>query len=262
MSNPRSKRQRVRSRSQSPAKSMQGSTKVLELLMNSVGDLLHPTLYQRLLSQIGERLGYHFQNNSQIPHPTNRQEMGRYLETLLSREGWDFSDVTQHTHDEEEVVFTIRSCPFGELGSQDTHVCMIEQGLIQGLAKPFASSPKLHIARGAGVPPRECRVTLSMDQPEEDVMDGVARASSLGSDELEELLENHGVSGAISKLSVREREVLTLIGDGLSDKVIADRLRISVRTVQGHGARIRHKFGVRSRTDLLRLSILQKLSRN
>lgn len=230
--------------------------------MNSVGDLLHPTVYERLLSQTGERLGLHFQNSSQIPKPTDRQALGEYIETLLRSEGWDFSKVTQHNHNGGDVEFVIRSCPFGALGSQDSHVCTIEQGLIQGLAKPLVSSPKLHIVRGAGAPPRECRVALSLDQPEEEVMGGVARARSLGLDMLEELLENHGISGSISKLSNREREVLTLLGEGLSDKAIADVLRISVRTVQGHGARIRHKLGIRSRTQLLRLSLLQKLSRN
>lgn len=229
--------------------------------MSSIGDLLHPTLYQRLLLKIGERLGHYFHNRSQIQKTSDPRALGEYVETLLRREGWDISRVTQE-HSGGKAEFTIRSCPFGELGGQDSHVCMLEQGLFQGLAKPFVSSPKVHVVRGSGVPPRECRVNLSLNQPEKDQITGAGPTHSLGPDMVGEVLVNHGVSGVISKLTDREREVLILIGDGLSDKAIADVLRISVRTVQGHGARIRYKLGIRSRTELLRLSILQKFSHN
>jgi excisionase family DNA binding protein len=49
-------------------------------------------------------------------------------------------------------------------------------------------------------------------------------------------------------LSARELDVLTLLARGLRDREIADALFISVRTVEGHVARILTKLGVTSRT--------------
>jgi non-specific serine/threonine protein kinase len=49
-------------------------------------------------------------------------------------------------------------------------------------------------------------------------------------------------------LSPRESEVLRLLVAGLPDRVIAEALSISVRTVEAHVARIHAKLGVRTRT--------------
>ncbi|MBI4233935.1 MAG: response regulator transcription factor [Chloroflexi bacterium] len=50
-------------------------------------------------------------------------------------------------------------------------------------------------------------------------------------------------------LSVREREVLELAARGLRNKVIAERLSLSVRTVEGHFNSILAKLGVSSRIE-------------
>lgn len=53
-------------------------------------------------------------------------------------------------------------------------------------------------------------------------------------------------------LSPREWQVALLISEGLSDKEIAARLGIGVRTVQGAAARVRAKLGFSSRLQILR----------
>ncbi|MBV8065062.1 MAG: alpha/beta fold hydrolase [Actinobacteria bacterium] len=52
----------------------------------------------------------------------------------------------------------------------------------------------------------------------------------------------------IEALSDREREVLRLVADGLSDADIAERLVLSRHTVHRHVANIRRKLGLRSRS--------------
>lgn len=53
------------------------------------------------------------------------------------------------------------------------------------------------------------------------------------------------------ELSVREREVLILLAEGLRYKQIADRLGISLDTVKSHASRVYRKTGASGRTDLL-----------
>ncbi len=60
-------------------------------------------------------------------------------------------------------------------------------------------------------------------------------------------------------LTPREREVLHLVAQGLSDAQAAEKLVVSVRTVNAHLASIYSKLGVNSRTAAVRLAIDHKL---
>lgn len=56
-----------------------------------------------------------------------------------------------------------------------------------------------------------------------------------------------------SELTEREREVMRLVVEGRPNKLIADALSISVRTVEVHRARVFDKLGVRSAVELANL---------
>jgi two-component system, NarL family, response regulator NreC len=60
-----------------------------------------------------------------------------------------------------------------------------------------------------------------------------------------------------SEPSEREHEVLRLIAWGYSNKEIAARLQLSVKTVEAHKANAMRKLGMRSRIDIVRYAILQ-----
>jgi non-specific serine/threonine protein kinase len=55
-----------------------------------------------------------------------------------------------------------------------------------------------------------------------------------------------------SPLSQREREIATLVAEGLSNREIAERLSISIRTAENHVSHILVKLGMRSRAQLVR----------
>lgn len=61
------------------------------------------------------------------------------------------------------------------------------------------------------------------------------------------------VSDRLAALSAREREVLDLILEGKMNKVIADCLGISMRTVEVHRAHIFDKMNVKTAVELARL---------
>ena len=61
------------------------------------------------------------------------------------------------------------------------------------------------------------------------------------------------VKSRLAALSVREREVLDLILAGKMNKVIADELGISMRTVEVHRAHIFDKMNVKTAVELARL---------
>jgi DNA-binding NarL/FixJ family response regulator len=59
----------------------------------------------------------------------------------------------------------------------------------------------------------------------------------------------------------REREIIQLLTEGLSNKEAAARLGISVKTIEAHRANIMRKLRLRSVTDLVRYAIRNKIAR-
>ena len=60
-----------------------------------------------------------------------------------------------------------------------------------------------------------------------------------------------------SALSERESEVLRLIASGYSNKEIAGRLSLSVKTVEAHKANAMRKLDLRGRIDIVKYALLQ-----
>ncbi len=58
-------------------------------------------------------------------------------------------------------------------------------------------------------------------------------------------------------LSQREAEVLRLIASGYSNKEIASRLTLSVKTVEAHKANAMRKLGLNGRIDIVKYALLQ-----
>ncbi len=62
-----------------------------------------------------------------------------------------------------------------------------------------------------------------------------------------------------SKLSKKEKVIVTYIIEGLSSKQIAERENLSVRTVDNHRANMMRKLGVKNAAELVKLSLEEKL---
>jgi two-component system, NarL family, response regulator NreC len=59
----------------------------------------------------------------------------------------------------------------------------------------------------------------------------------------------------LGTLSEREREVLTLVAQGHTNQAIADRLDLSVKTVESYRARLMSKLGLQSRAELTQFAL-------
>lgn len=59
----------------------------------------------------------------------------------------------------------------------------------------------------------------------------------------------------LADITTREREVLELLAAGMTDRLIAEKLMISLATVRSHLDRIRGKTGSRRRAELTRLAV-------
>jgi len=78
---------------------------------------------------------------------------------------------------------------------------------------------------------------------------GASMSSEVARKVVEAFQQPQPVPDAVNELSLREREVLELLAEGLPDKEIAARLSISLPTVRYHLKHIYDKFHVRSRTE-------------
>ena len=64
-------------------------------------------------------------------------------------------------------------------------------------------------------------------------------------------LERDHLQARLADLTERERDVMRCVADGLPNKLIADQLDISVRTVEVHRARVFDKMAVKSAVELV-----------
>jgi len=63
------------------------------------------------------------------------------------------------------------------------------------------------------------------------------------------------LSSLSDPLTIREREVLKLIAEGISNREIADLLYISIRTVENHRANIMRKLNIKQTANLVKYAI-------
>ena len=75
--------------------------------------------------------------------------------------------------------------------------------------------------------------------------------SSIGSLRLREARDR----SRVQKLTPREREVLEGVADGLSNRMIGERLQISPRTVEIHRANMLNKMGASPTSEAIRIAI-------
>ena len=85
------------------------------------------------------------------------------------------------------------------------------------------------------------------------LVDRIVQALALSAAGLALLNQTSGLQSRLEGLTERERDVMRLVVGGLPNKLVADQLDISVRTVEVHRARVFDKMGVKSAVELANL---------
>jgi DNA-binding NarL/FixJ family response regulator len=103
--------------------------------------------------------------------------------------------------------------------------------------------------------------TRSIDEVTAAVRSAAAGESVISPEMLARLLprfQRNGTPGR-ADLTEREREVLSLVAEGLSNAAIAGRLVVSVHTVRNHIASLSAKLGAHSKLEALSIAVRQGL---
>lgn len=85
------------------------------------------------------------------------------------------------------------------------------------------------------------------------LVDRIEQAIAQSAAALAEHSQTTGLRTQLDGLTERERDVMRLVVGGLPNKLVADQLDISVRTVEVHRARVFEKMGVKSAVELANL---------
>ena len=85
------------------------------------------------------------------------------------------------------------------------------------------------------------------------LLDAVAQAVAKDVARHAETQNQKALRELLDKLSPRELEVARMIGEGLPNKIIGQRLSISERTVQVHRLRVMDKLGIHSAAELVHI---------
>jgi two-component system response regulator DctR len=135
-------------------------------------------------------------------------------------------------------------------------LALFESLLANGLAKAW---PIIFLTGHADVPTAVDSVKRGAfdfcEKPFSDnaLVDRIEQALALSKERLAASALSAGLASRLAELTEREQDVLKLVVEGLPNKLIADQLDISVRTVEVHRSRVFEKMSVKSAVELANL---------
>ncbi len=94
---------------------------------------------------------------------------------------------------------------------------------------------------------------------EQDLLDRINEALEFDAGKRKKGVDRQQLLGKIASLSEREREVFHRVANGEMNKVIAQDLGISARTVEVHRSQVMKKLGARTLAQLVRIKIEAEL---
>ena len=171
---------------------------------------------------------------------------------LLQSHGWNPSEATSAMS-----LPTVAGCILLDVRMPGmSGLALFEQLLNTGVAQAW---PVIFLTGHADVPTAVDSVKRGAfdfcEKPFSDnsLVDRVAQALALSQERLNGRQQQQLLQLRLSDLTEREHDVMRLVVEGLPNKLIADQLDISVRTVEVHRSRVFEKMDVKSAVELANL---------
>lgn len=95
---------------------------------------------------------------------------------------------------------------------------------------------------------------------DQDLLDRIQRAIAFDAEQRGREAQRAQLRALFAGLTPREREVLDLVVEGLSNKAIANSLGLSAKTVEVHRAKVMEKMHARSISDLVKLAMQNQVA--
>lgn len=234
-------------------------TKVLVGVIHAAAGQIHPSVFQQIVRAVAAKQGrlaaslrrQTYGLAKQCRHPAHPE----CLHAIAEQCGWRLQ-VTAESDDALRIAILEGECAAShESGS---YLCELVLGLFTGIAAELFGYAKVGVNQCSETPPVGCDLTIYLRESAENLaIPGVVHSPIKN----ELVLLGKGMpEGAPDQcLTRRELQVLRLIAQGLPDRKIATALRLSVRTVENHGARIRKKLRIGNRAALVRYALRSHL---
>lgn len=225
---------------------------ILDEFIRRAGSVLNPGILAQTLKSIGLQIGRQAHAQCMLrASPQLRGNLGKDMQSLTKFSLWP---CTLASAESEKIVLNITECPFGSCAVENSQYCHLTSGFFGGLTAPYFDKVKINVLPGNGCPRKDCRVHILTES-------AVSSPSCTGdiftntSDVATQIDLNGGSYLPFHPLTSREIKVLSLVGDGLTSREIAESLHSSVRTVENTIYRISSKLGIRGRSKLIRFAL-------
>jgi two-component system, LuxR family, response regulator DctR len=126
---------------------------------------------------------------------------------------------------------------------------LAERGLVEALPVIFLTG-HADVPTAVGMVKRGAFDFCEKPFSDNALVDRVEQALARSAEVLAARRAREHLSARLAELTERERDVMRLVARGLPNKLIADQLAISVRTVEVHRARVFDKMEVKSAVEL------------
>lgn len=251
---------RGKSRQRSNSERTMG-VKALTGLIQAVARHLDAAVLQEMVRGVGAQLGRQaLLEYCQTRHAGGRRDGYTWAE-CLKEIGEQFGWTLRVAVESEGVIrVTVLGCRLAESSEAGSYLCEFGSGLFGGAMAEAIGDVKVCVSRCSETPPLHCAFAIYYRMSKESrAASGIVYPQMR--DRAAWRAQWQPVSGPAVRLTTRETQVLRCIAQGLPDKEIATALRLSVRTVENHAARIRKKLHIGgNRAALVRFALQNRLA--
>lgn len=223
-------------------------------LIQAAAKQLDPPVLEKMVRGVGTQLGRQALSECRLLRQAGGWLRGYTWAECLKEIGEQFGWRLRVAVESEGVIrVRVLACGFGESDEFGSYLCEFGSGLFGGATAKAIGDVKVCMSRCSETPPRDCVLTIYF-RPSKKSLAARGTVYRQMSD-----LAARGAEGPLdsmpgARLTSREAQILRHIAHGLPDKEIAERLQLSVRTVENHAARMRKKLSVGNRAALVRFA--------